>query len=149
MPKIIIFLFVYFVGFLTAILNPSLVNAQTACLGNVSPTTIASGSTTNLVFTAENSGDEVVSAFRVTNPDSESFQMSGGSASGWSAEVSGNTLTFSGGTLNPGAGTSFSVSVLALQETEAQTFVFEASSVESPLMNVRAERKFRQRHFFL
>jgi len=84
--------------------------------------------TTTASLTVTNSGPETASAVKFVNADGPGFfQITGGSASGWTANLEGEGIIFTGGVLGASQGASFSVQIEGLAETGGSYYTVDAS----------------------
>jgi len=92
------------------------------CGANISPSEILTGASSSLTYAVTSEEGETAMAVKIVNTDTGVFSITSGSASGWSASVDGDTITYTGGTLAAGASASFSLVVNALTESGAVSF---------------------------
>lgn len=97
-----------------------------SCEATVDPSSIAPNSSGNLNFAINNSGTASIIWVKIT-PPSANFTVTGGSNSGWSASVSGSSVTFTGGSQAVGTSSSYQVSVTTAGETSPASWTVQVS----------------------
>ena len=92
---------------------PTPANAQiSSCSVSLSPQTVGSGSDTTFTFSLYTNDGSPINWMQVTRPAGGYVSLESASASGWQADVGGDTITYTGGTVPSGYGISLSVETL-------------------------------------
>lgn len=90
------------------------------CEVNGSSASINNGETSTVNIGINNSGEDVATATEFLNPNTSYIEFTDGSASGWSANVNGDKITFTGGSLQPSSSVTFSIQIKGLAVTNEE-----------------------------
>ncbi|HSX01850.1 MAG TPA: Ig-like domain-containing protein [Candidatus Saccharimonadia bacterium] len=89
-------------------------HAQLAsCTVNLSPTSVAPGADTDFSFGIYDSDANPINWIQITRPAGSYVTLESGGASGWQADMTADTVTFSNGNLQPNGSQGFDVQALA------------------------------------
>lgn len=101
----------------------------TACTASVSPNSISSGATADIVFTINNTDGVDFNWIKITRP-SQNFTINSGNASGasgWGSSVTSDSVTFSGGSLGAQNTGSATINVTAGTGVSSQNWTVQVS----------------------
>lgn len=99
--KLFAIYFLLFTILLSLIFAPSVKGALSSCSATITPGTIVTNSSSDLSFGVENSNSTNIVWVKIIPPSSAYTIISG---STWSSTISGNAITFTGGSIGAGGG---------------------------------------------
>ncbi|HET7099050.1 MAG TPA: redoxin domain-containing protein [Patescibacteria group bacterium] len=124
--SLLLFSFLLTAFFISGSFSSVLATVNT-CGVEVHPNNISSNSSGTLGFTIENNGGSAAIVWvKITSP-SANFTINSGSSSGWSGNVSGSSITFTGGTQNIGNLIGYDVNVSTGAETAQASWTVQTS----------------------